>query len=103
MEYTRIRLEIMSIHNLRHLGKSIGVKSPCTLNKSQLIEQIVLIQKGNIKPCFSKKGRPTKLDTNEYLARKKEEKIEIVKQQIDILEKTLNDEIAKLREILSKQ
>ena len=59
MEYTKEFLAEINIHYLRRLGKSIGVKSPTSLTKTKLIEQIIGVSKGEIAPCFSKKGRPS--------------------------------------------
>ena len=63
MTYTEEYLKELSIHTLRTLGKMIGVKSPTSLHKNQLIKEIVGISNGEIAPFFSKKGRPT-LDNN---------------------------------------
>ena len=51
-------LENMTLYELRELGRGIGVKSPSSLRKKQLIEKILKIQKGEEKPTFSCRGRP---------------------------------------------
>ena len=56
---TKENLKIMSVHQLRDIGRQIGVKHPSMLSKNQLIEEILGIQHGTIVPTFSRKGRPS--------------------------------------------
>ena len=44
-----------SIHELRILGRSIGVKSVTTLKKEELIEQIISVDNGTQKPFLATK------------------------------------------------
>lgn len=59
MEYTKAELEKIQIHVLRDIGRQLGVKSPSSLKKSQLIEQIMAVDSGRVEPNFTKKGRPS--------------------------------------------
>ena len=57
---TEEELNKQSIHSLRILGREIGVKSPTSLNKKDLISAIVKIRHGEMTPHVPvKKGRPT--------------------------------------------
>ena len=47
-----------SIHELRILGRSIGVKSVTTLKKEELIEQIISVDNGTQKPFLATKVAP---------------------------------------------
>lgn len=57
---SREKLIEYDICTLRILGAKIGVKSPTTLNKHDLINDIIEIDSGELEPCFSKFGRPSK-------------------------------------------
>ncbi|MBE5756554.1 MAG: hypothetical protein E7342_02025 [Clostridiales bacterium] len=59
MEFTKDELEKRSLHDLRLMGREIGVKSPTSLVKKELIEKIVLVSNGQVAPYRTKKGRPT--------------------------------------------
>lgn len=43
---------------MRRYARDIGVKSPCTYRKKDLIKKIKDVESGKILPYFSKKGRP---------------------------------------------
>jgi len=60
---------------LRQIGRDLGVRCPTSLKKADLIEQIILVEKGKILPHYSKVGR--KLLNDEY------EKIEVPKRDIN--------------------
>lgn len=60
MNYTKERLKEYTIYALREIGKKLGVKSPTSLNKQQLIEQIIGVSNGTITPTTTVKGRPSK-------------------------------------------
>ncbi len=51
-------LEKQSIHYLRTYARQIGVKKSTTYRKFDLIEQILNVLEGKIKPHFSCAGRP---------------------------------------------
>ena len=53
MDYTKINL-----HLLRIYAREIGVRSPSTCTKAQLIKKIKDIESGKVKPFFNKVGRP---------------------------------------------
>ncbi len=63
-------LEDEHLSILRELGRQIGVKAPAAKNKEELIEQILGVQSGKIKPhSYGKSGAPKKLkvDISKYL------------------------------------
>lgn len=47
-----------NIHVLRTYAKEIGVKSSSIYTKSVLIKKIKDVESGEVKPFFSKRGRP---------------------------------------------
>jgi hypothetical protein len=53
------------IHDLRRIGRNIGVKGPTSLRKSDLIQRILEIEAG-IEPAAppSKRGRPVRDESN---------------------------------------
>lgn len=56
------KLNNLRIHELRDLARKVGVKSPTSLKKDVIIEQILLILSGENKPYvnLTKQGRPAK-------------------------------------------
>ncbi len=59
-------LRKFNLLTLREFARKIGVKSPTSKKKAQLIKEIVNIEKGLQKPYFSKFGRkPSKSIANE--------------------------------------
>ena len=54
--------EELGIYELRQIARQYGVHSPSKFRKSELIEKINLIKKGELKPYFkkTKQGRPLK-------------------------------------------
>ena len=66
---TREELEKDHLSFLREVGSQIGVKAPAALKKEQLIEEIIGIQSGKIKPIEPNKlGAPKKIkiDVSKY-------------------------------------
>lgn len=57
-------IQCMGIHNLRSFARQIGVKSPTTLKKSELIDLIVKIKTGQIEPSKTNMGRKPKPMSN---------------------------------------
>ena len=51
-------LKKMSIYELRSVARSLGVKSPTTFRKQDLITQIINVQEGKLTAHYSKRGRP---------------------------------------------
>ena len=98
MYYTKDNLIKMSIYPLRKIGKDLGVKSPCVLNKKELIETILGIQDGKIKPVSSKRGRPT-LNSN-YQSVENDKKNKEQKEKIEVAKKLLIKAQKLLQEIL---
>ena len=61
MQHDIVQLYEMNIHVLRNIAREVGVKSPTTLTKKALIDEILQIESGNKQPCIpTKKGRPPK-------------------------------------------
>ena len=61
MGFVKTELEKINIYALRNLAREIGVKSPTSLTKPALIEEILQIQIGKSQPHEpSKRGRPVK-------------------------------------------
>ena len=61
MKYSIEELNAFNLHSLRILARNFGVKSPSSLKKSVLVDEILNIQNGIKNPYFSnKKGRPVK-------------------------------------------
>ncbi len=59
--FSRKKLEEQSLAVLREVGREIGVKSPTSMSKHQLINDIIAIQSGELQPVEqSKVGAPTK-------------------------------------------
>ncbi len=52
------KLQKMSIYELRDIARAMGVKSPTTFRKQDLITQIINIQEGKTTAHYSKRGRP---------------------------------------------
>ena len=61
MKFNREELDKINIYALRNVAREVGVKSPTSLTKQVLIEEILLIQSGAKQPVVqSKRGRPIK-------------------------------------------
>lgn len=67
--FSRDELYAINIHDLRKMGQQVGVKSPSSLNKEQLIENIYSIITGTKMPYKQKdkRGRPSKATLNEKM------------------------------------
>ena len=61
-------LEMLRIHELRDLARKMGVKSPTTLKREELIKEINKIMQGEAKPYIkaNKQGRPARNQTNNF-------------------------------------
>lgn len=61
-------LEMLRIHELRDLARKMGVKSPTTLKREDLIKEINKIMQGESKPYIkaNKQGRPARNQTNNF-------------------------------------
>lgn len=67
--FTKEKLENISYFILREIARQMGVKAPATKKKEQLIDEILLIQEGKLKPCKpTNKGAPKKgkIDVSDY-------------------------------------
>ena len=68
-KFTKEELESMSLAVLRAIGREIGVKAPASLKKERLIEDIMAIQAGTLRPVApSSVGAPpkSKIDVSMY-------------------------------------
>ena len=67
---TKEQWEAVSLAMLREIGRQIGVKAPAALKKERLIEDIMAIQDGTLRPIApTSVGAPpkTRIDVSEYL------------------------------------
>lgn len=84
------------IRDLREHGRTIGVKSPTTLKKVDLINEIVAIESGEKAPFYTNMGRPCyKTFNGESIRADREEKL----RKIDELAEEF---LTKVREIVLK-
>ena len=60
--YTMEQLDAMGIFELRTIARSVGVKSPTTAKKAELVQAILDIESGKVKPVNNsqRRGRPPK-------------------------------------------
>lgn len=56
----RAYLESLGIHELRIKGRSVGVKSPASKKKEELIDDILSIEEGRVSAHKTNRGRPPK-------------------------------------------
>lgn len=61
-------LEMLRIHELRDLARKMGVKSPTTLKREELIQEINKIMQGEAKPYIkaNKQGRPARNQSSNF-------------------------------------
>ena len=57
-------LKKLNVHQLRNIARQVGVSAPTTKTAAVLINEIIAIEKGDLKPVRSKMGRPPKQNTN---------------------------------------
>ena len=107
MTYEKEQLEQTNIHPLRNIAREVGVKSPTSLKKNVLIDEIIQIQSGKKRPHLSpRKGRPVKhgIEYNntehQFVENKKVEKEEKEKENFIDLEKKIKKEL--INSILEK-
>ena len=102
MKYEKEQLQQTNIYCLRNIAREVGVKSPTSLKKQRLIDEIMQILSGEKKPCNpTKTGRPVKnaIDTLDCVTKNdlslpiKNEKIkkEIINAVLKEVEKRLNE------------
>ena len=101
MKFSREELDKINIYALRNVAREVGVKSPTSLTKQVLIEEILQIQSGAKQPVVqSKRGRPIKNsieNKNDEISISVKEKMAIKKELID---KILKEIEMKLYEII---
>lgn len=59
-------LKKLNVHELRRIAREVGVQSPTTKTCEQMINDIVDIHEGKLKPFKSKMGRPPKASKSNY-------------------------------------
>ena len=79
-----------SLHELRILGRKIGVKSVSTLRKIDLIQNILDISGGNRQPIFSNRGRKPFVRASDKICIN-EEKIYLIETLLDKTKKEILD------------
>lgn len=61
IKFSKQLLEFQSLYVLREIGRQVGVKSPSSTKREDLIEKILLIQSGKLEPVeVSKQGAPSR-------------------------------------------
>lgn len=62
------KLDKLRIHELRDVARQLGVKSPTSLTKGRIIEEVRLIVSGDKDPYYNthRQGRPTKAETIDF-------------------------------------
>ena len=59
----KIKLDVKGIHQLRQIGRVVGVSFPTKKKKAELIDEIMAIAKNELEPCpRSTRGAPPKSD-----------------------------------------
>lgn len=89
---TNIELSKKSLHELRILGRKIGVKSVSTLKKQDLIENIIDITNGIKQPSFNNRGRKPCISTSD--------KVSITEEKLFLIEKLLDKTKKEILDIL---
>ena len=74
---------IVGLQSLRALARNIGVKSPTSYTKAQLIKKIKEVESGERAPHFTTRGRPAKKLVG---AEKIKENIKIIESKTDIID-----------------
>lgn len=101
-----LKLNEWTIYDLRKYGQVLGVKKPTALRKPELIKQIELILKGEIKPYIMAGGRRRKSGGDSLLfenglnvvVEKEVEKINIARNEIFELVEQMEKEVKQVIE-----
>lgn len=97
MGYTKEKLNEINLYSLRVLAREMGVKAPTSLNKSNLINEILKIESGKKEPKKpNKKGRPIKNGISGESAKILLDKNAIKKKLIDAILKELEKKLYEL-------
>lgn len=92
MKYDREQLSQINLYGLRSLAREVGVKSPTSLKKQALIEEIILIESGKKSPYKqTKKGRPLKKGVENVNLSSSGTKKELINSILKEIEKKLNE------------
>jgi len=81
-----------SLHELRILGRKVGVKSVSTLKKQALIDNIIDIANGIKQPSFNNLGRKPYVSTSD--------KVSITEEKLYLIERLLDKTKNEILEIL---
>ena len=87
---TNIELSKKPLHELRVLGRKVGVKSVSTLKKQALIDNIIDIANGLKQPAFNNRGRKPYISTNDKVSIT-EEKLYLIERLLDKTKKEILD------------
>jgi hypothetical protein len=90
MKISRKELSKLSHYELRNLGRQIGVKSPSTIRKDEVIDNIIAIYKGKKKPHFTNLGRPAIKQNNSFDSKDIEIEKQIDKMLLDLKIEIMN-------------
>lgn len=108
MQYTKEQLDQINIHALRNIAREVGVRSPTSLNKQPLIDEIMQIASGNKQPHRSTRGgRHVKNFVIEDINNQKDSELVRIKKGInakvkkEFIDFVLKEVEKKLNELLS--
>jgi hypothetical protein len=90
VENKRKELEKLPLYQLRQKGREVGVKSPTTYKKKDLIDAIINVLEGKVLPEKTNRGRPA---MSSFETRK-------TKKQTKDIEKRIDKALLKLKKLL---
>ena len=99
--YYRTELEKYSIHDLREIGKAIGVDKPTTKKKCDLITDILAVQTGKIAPTFTNLGRPRLKALTNITIQERVPPVEPVK-KVDPIEEEIDKVLEPIKDLLMR-
>ena len=85
-------MEKLPLYQLRQKGREIGVKSPTTYKKKDLIEAIIDVLEGKVVPEKTNRGRPAMNSFEQHKTKK----------EIKDIEKSIDKALSKLKKTLMK-
>ncbi len=73
IKFTKEQLDEMNLYVLREIGREIGVKTPTSLKKDKLVNDIIAIQENKLVPVAPTKigAPPKKMDLSEFYVKEK--------------------------------
>lgn len=78
IKFTKEQLDGINLFVLREIGRAIGVKAPAAMKKDNLVNDIMAIQEGRLKPVAPTKlgAPPKKMDLSQYYVKEKRSEFE---------------------------